>query len=148
MTNAYGFIRVAVKEASDEKRAVNDTDLHLRQDFENLPRVSGRKYEADRVQCIRAVRQRDALGQLMKEGIGVAAPTVSVVSTVSLALMPFPLITFAPLGARLATVYDLATHRCLALKERIRVCEVDSEWPTANFVPIEVADGGECGSVV
>ena len=97
---------------------------------------------ADRVQRIRTVRQRDALGQLMKEGIGVAAPTVSVVSTVSLALMPFPLITFAPLGARLATVYDLATHRCLALKEWIRVCEVKAEWPTANFVSIEVADGG------
>ena len=29
MTNAYGFIRVVIKEASDEKRAVNDTDLDL-----------------------------------------------------------------------------------------------------------------------
>ena len=119
MTNAYGFIRVAVKEASDEKRAVNDTDLHLRQDFENLTRVSGREYMADRVQRIRTVRQWDALGQLMKEGIGVVAPTVSVVVTMSLTLMPFPLVAFAPLGARLATVYDLATHRCLALKKRI-----------------------------
>ena len=118
------------------------TDLHLRQDFENLTRVSGREYMADRVQRIRAVRQWDALGQLMEEGIGVVAPTVSVVVAMSLTLMPFPLVAFAPLGARLATVYDLATHRCLALKERIRVCEVDSEWPTADFVPIEVADGG------
>ena len=78
----------------------------------------------------------------MEEGIGVAPPTVSVVVTMSLTLMPFALVAFAPLGACLATVYDLATHRCLALKERIRVCEVDSEWSTANFVSIEVADGG------
>ena len=57
MTNAYEFISIAIREATDEERASNDTDLHLRQYFENLTRISGREYMADRVQRIRTVRQ-------------------------------------------------------------------------------------------
>ena len=115
-----------------------ETDLHLCQHFENLTRVNGGKYVADCIQRIGSWRERDALGQMLKERVGIVTSTMPAV--VSLAFMPFTVVAFTPLGACLAAVYDLATYRCLPLKERIRVCEINSQRSTTNFLPIEIAD--------
>ena len=101
---------------------------------------------ADCIQCIGSWCERDAFGQVLKESVGIVTSAVSTV--MSLAFMPFTLVAFAPLGTCLATVYDLATYRCLPLKERIRVCEINSQRSTTNFLPVEVSNCRGSGLVV
>lgn len=52
----------------------------------------------------------------------------------------FGVLTFAPLGASFATVYELSANGCLTLKKRVGIGEVDSEGSASDIHIIEISD--------
>lgn len=55
--------------------------------------------------------------------------------------VPFGVLTFAPLGASFATVYELSTYGCLTLEKRVGIGEIDSKRSTSDIHIIEISDG-------
>ena len=55
--------------------------------------------------------------------------------------VPFGILTFSPLGASFAAVYELSAYGGLTLEKWVGIGEVDSEGSTPDIHIIEVADG-------
>ena len=109
------------------------THFELGQDFYQLSRIHRGKRLANHVQGRHSGRNRDALGKAAEKGGFVfGAVWVSV---------PFGILTFSPLCASFATVYELSTYGSLTLEKRVGIGEVDSEGSTPDIHIIEIADG-------
>ncbi|SRR6266702_4506291 len=108
------------------------THFELGQDFYQLCGIHRGKRLANHVQGRRSGRNGDALRKAAEEGgFVLAAVRVSV---------PFGVLTFAPLSASFATVYELSTYGCLTLEKRVGIGEVDSEGSTSDIHIVEISD--------